>query len=228
MAIPLYDFQYIPNFIKEINAVFQKNNLTPYSEDRNEGEGAGNGRKTGTRQVEPAVWPPAHCEALKEFVAKGMSYTEAANAINARFGTEYSRSAALGRARRMGLAEVEPPRSPSMPAAAKFQPPAMLPSDEFALLKRLQRRPSFPRLKGAQLRCVEVIPRHLDVVDLERDDCRYPYGGGAEGEAITFCGHPRRKGRIFISRATPMFRPSGPSVSHRFVWSLQPVVFKWR
>jgi len=152
--------------------------------------------------VEPAVWPPAHCEALKEFVTKGMSYADAASAINARFGTEYSRNAALGRARRMRLAEVEPPRPLSMPAAAQFQQAAMSGFDEFALLKRLQRPPSFPRFRGARLRCVEVIPRHLDVVELEMDDCRYPYGGGAEGEAITFCGHPRRKG---ASYCTPHF-----------------------
>jgi len=32
MAIPLYDFRYIPNFIKKINAGFQKYYLTYFSE----------------------------------------------------------------------------------------------------------------------------------------------------------------------------------------------------
>src|ERR1700754_5082899 len=36
MAIPLSDFQYIPNFVNKINAGFQKNNLTSYSDYRNE------------------------------------------------------------------------------------------------------------------------------------------------------------------------------------------------
>ena len=58
--------------------------------------------QTEAKQVESAIWQPAHCEALKEFVTKGMSYTDATNAINARFGTAYSRSAALGRARARG------------------------------------------------------------------------------------------------------------------------------
>src|SRR5204862_5808929 len=36
MVIPLFDFQYIPNFIKKINAGFQKSNLTSHSEYRND------------------------------------------------------------------------------------------------------------------------------------------------------------------------------------------------
>ena len=47
------------------------------------------------------------------------------------------------------------------------------------------------------LRCVGIVPRHLSLLDLEPDDCRYPFGGDAEGEAITFCGHPRREGSSY-------------------------------
>jgi GcrA cell cycle regulator len=43
-----------------------------------------------------------------------------------------------------------------------------------------------------ELRCVEIVPRHLSLVELESGDCRYPYGGDGEDEPITFCGHPRR------------------------------------
>jgi GcrA cell cycle regulator len=52
--------------------------------------------------------------------------------------------------------------------------------------------PIFERVETVRLRCVEIVPRHLALVDLEPGDCRYPYGGDEEGEAITFCGHPRR------------------------------------
>jgi GcrA cell cycle regulator len=48
-------------------------------------------------------WAPAHSEALREYLAKGMSYSEIADAINAKFKTAYSRSAAIGRATRIGL-----------------------------------------------------------------------------------------------------------------------------
>ena len=47
------------------------------------------------------------------------------------------------------------------------------------------------------LRCVAITPRRLSLVDLEADECRYPYGGDAEGEPITFCGHPRREGSSY-------------------------------
>ena len=153
--------------------------------------------------MEPAVWPPSHCEALKEFVTKGMSYTDAVNAINARFGTGYSRSAALGRARRMRLAEVERPRPPPTVVEVQFGQADRSQSDDFALLQRLRRPPVFRQFKGAGLRCVETVPRHLELMELEAGDCRYPYGGEEEeGEAITFCGHPRRKGSSYC---TPHF-----------------------
>jgi GcrA cell cycle regulator len=53
-----------------------------------------------------------------------------------------------------------------------------------------------------ELRCAEVEPRHLVLIELEHGDCRYPYGGGEEGEAITFCGHPRCPGSSYC---TPHF-----------------------
>jgi GcrA cell cycle regulator len=49
------------------------------------------------------------------------------------------------------------------------------------------------------LRCVAIEPRHLSVIELECGDCRYPYGGDEEGEAITFCGHPRRAGSSYCT-----------------------------
>src|SRR5262249_15764444 len=60
--------------------------------------------------------------------------------------------------------------------------------------KRLRRRPTFPRFNGMRLRCVEIVPRRLELIRLEEGDCRYPYGGGGEGAAITFCRPPPRQG----------------------------------
>jgi GcrA cell cycle regulator len=49
--------------------------------------------------------------------------------------------------------------------------------------------PVFEPVESPKLRCADV--DHL--LELESGDCRYPYGGDEEGEAITFCGHVRRE-----------------------------------
>jgi GcrA cell cycle regulator len=153
-------------------------------------------------------WAPEHCEALREHLAKGMSYSEIAAAINAKFNTAYSRNATIGRAKRMGLAGFERPRGWS-----KLSPKAQQPN-----LRRLRQRrlpelwwpiPTFERTETAKLRCVEVEPRHLPLVDLEPTDCRYPYGGDEEGEAITFCGHPRREGSSYCAPHFDLTRGPG-------------------
>ena len=62
-------------------------------------------------------WGPEHTAALREYLAQGMSYSRAAHAINAKFRTDYTRSAAIGRARRMGLAAPDRPADRSEPPA---------------------------------------------------------------------------------------------------------------
>ena len=155
--------------------------------------------------MEPTNWAPEHSDALREHLAKGMSFSEIAKAINSRFRTAYSRNAALRRARRMGLAGEE--RSPS-PLGAK--PPTLRRigehrSTELRMPAFHWPAPVFERVKPKKLRCVKLEPRHLSLTDLEHGDCRYPYGGDEEGEAITFCGHPRRVGSSYC---TPHFHLS--------------------
>ncbi len=144
-------------------------------------------------------WTPAHCEALREYVAKGLSFSEVAHALNARFGTGYTRNAALGRAKRMGLrGSKRPERSnrvplrPNKPPVRKLKK-APAPGPEPAP------RPSPERPEPARLRCVGIRPRLLPLVELEPGDCRYPYGGDKDGEPIVFCGHPRRPGSSYCA-----------------------------
>src|ERR1700733_15081246 len=49
-------------------------------------------------------WEPKHSDALREYLAKGLPYSEIARRINAAFNTAYTRNATIGRAKRMGLA----------------------------------------------------------------------------------------------------------------------------
>jgi GcrA cell cycle regulator len=147
-------------------------------------------------------WAAEHSEALREYFARGMSFSEIADAINAKFGTGYSRSATIGRAKRMGLAG--PDRSTDVPTHCPARPPK---ANAARLHKPRERRPAdfmrptpvFERVVTTALRCVEIVPRHLSLVDIEAADCRYPYGGDEDGEAITFCGHPRRSGSSYCA-----------------------------
>ena len=65
-------------------------------------------------------WAREHCDALREYHAKGMSFAEIAEAINAKFKTDYSRNAAIGRARRIGLADPERPKPPPKTSAPQL------------------------------------------------------------------------------------------------------------
>jgi GcrA cell cycle regulator len=160
-------------------------------------------------------WQAAHSQALREYLAKGMSYSEIADALNARFGTVYSRSSAIGRARRMGLAGPERPddsvkpwrKPPPRAKASRLSQPRESHVPEF-----MRPMPVSERVKLPELRCVEIVPRHLSLVDLEPGDCRYPYGGDEEGDAITFCGHPRREGPSYCAPHFHLTRgPGAPS-----------------
>jgi GcrA cell cycle regulator len=139
------------------------------------------------------IWAPEHSDALRDCLSRGMSYGQAANAINARFGTEFTRNAAVGRAKRLGLKTaagqkvLSRPRRPARWGESAPNPP------------RKVVRPAAPAapapipepVKPVKLRCVGIKPRLLAFADLEPGDCRYPYGGEKEGEAYAFCGHPR-------------------------------------
>ena len=155
--------------------------------------------------MELSNWAPEHSDALREFIAKGLSFSEAAQAINSRFNTSYSRSAALGRARRLRL-EADDRQKPSMPTKpvdlhdiAEPRPSA------FRTAALLWPTPVFKEIKPVKLRCVGSSRGISPWSSWSSGDCRYPYGGDEEGEAITFCGHPRRPGSSYC---TPHFHLS--------------------
>ena len=155
--------------------------------------------------MESMNWTPAHCAALREHLVNGVSFSEAANRINSKFNTAYTRSAALGRARRMGISVPQRPKAlmpPRLPALERLTPPEK-PREPDVVKPQPSAIyvPAAPVGKAASpnLRCVEVEPRHLTLIELEHGDCRYPYGGEEENEAITFCGHPRPAGSSYCA-----------------------------
>lgn len=155
--------------------------------------------------MELMSWAPEHSDALREHIALGISFAEAARRINAKFGTSYTRNAALGRAKRMGLVGPQKPQAPP-----SIVPPGLERPYDLRVTRRKAKDlpwpvPKLGKAEPTKLRCVAIEPRRLSLIELERGDCRYPYGGDEEGEAITFCGHPRRAGSSYC---TPHFHLS--------------------
>ena len=147
--------------------------------------------------MQSSNWALEHSEALREYVVRGMSYSEAVDAINGRFGTAYTRSAAIGRARRMGLTSSnEPEERANRPAGART-PGLLAPPSNRRPADEAEPPSAFERAEPVTLRCVGISPRLVSLVDLQARDCRYPYGGDKEGEAIVFCGHPRFAGSSY-------------------------------
>ena len=69
-------------------------------------------------------WTNEHSEALRQYLREGMSYLESSKALNAKFKTAYSRTAIIGRAKRMGLSTAEQrdgPPSSSPPRCSRSE-----------------------------------------------------------------------------------------------------------
>lgn len=149
--------------------------------------------------MEPSNWASEHSDALRKYFALGLSFSTIGRKINARFGTSYTRSAVLGRAKRMGLAAAPGLASPSIVPSL---PEGTAAAQQQGAFSRHRIQPPATAFKPAEpviLRCVGVRPRLISVVDLEWGDCRYPYGGDKEGEPITFCGHPQHPGSSYCN-----------------------------
>ena len=151
--------------------------------------------------MEPGHWQSEHSDALRDYLLKGMSYAEIGRQINARFGTSYTRNAVVGRAKRLGLVVQIRTTSPSIVPALPSGACLVLPHRPTGLTlpPKSAMKPAAP----VKLRCVGVQPRLVPLVELASEDCRYPYGGDKDGEAITFCGHPKREGSSYC---TPHFQ----------------------
>ncbi len=131
-----------------------------------------------------------------------MSFSEIAGALNARFGTAYTRNAALGRAKRMGLQGLNGPKRRKKVPVRLLGPPKRKSKEGRAPEPPGTMPPVAERAEPVRLRCVGIRPRLVPFLDLEPGACRYPYGGDKDGESIVFCGHPRRPGSSYC---TPHF-----------------------
>jgi GcrA cell cycle regulator len=116
------------------------------------------------------VWTDEHAETLIAFIMSGLSYSQAAAALNDKFDTTFTRCAATGKGFRLGLSS--PPKIKASPKPRKRSAPTVT-------IKPI------PRLEEIRLRCIEIVPQNVPLLELAPNGCRYPSGEGP----FTFCNH---------------------------------------
>lgn len=124
------------------------------------------------------TWLPEMDDALRELVAAGLSLRKAAEEINARFGSDVTRNAAIGRANRLQF------KAPANPG------PAPKPRKQKKLGPRPAPRPAPLSAAVVPMLCEEVAPLNLGLIELSEGTCHWPYGDGP----FVFCGHAVRHG----------------------------------
>jgi GcrA cell cycle regulator len=144
------------------------------------------------------AWAAEHDAMLRACLADRATFDQACAEINRRFGTSYTRCAVAGRAKRLGLKSRNPamrPRGapPSLAELARHADRRKPMAEPRSLSAAAPARPipQFHRDNLSDLRCAEVEPLCIAVVDLEPHHCRWPVGGWPDDTPITHCGHPR-------------------------------------
>ncbi len=122
-------------------------------------------------------WAPEHDASLRKLKMDGYSGSQAAAALNDEFKTIYSRNAVIGRLHRLGLTDRTTRFIPRIVKPRRYEQP----HPSWA-----KRKPALSMAQIIELRCTEVVPRGISLIDLEPNECRYPYGDGP----FVFCGHP--------------------------------------
>lgn len=145
--------------------------------------------------VNGCAWKAEHSNALAAMVVAGeLSFASIAVALNDKFGTGYTRNAVIGRSGRMGLSNKT--FVGSHPFGTKGSRKSAKKAVNKPVVRIVRANGNSNRLRmnisvetdSFMPRCVEVVPRNISLIDLARDDCRYPYGEGP----FVFCGRPQR------------------------------------
>lgn len=139
-------------------------------------------------------WTDDRISKLIELFAEGLSASQIAFKLGGA-----TRNSVIGKVSRLGLSRTNVPKKPKEPRAPRTMPSRNKQGDHHAVFRIVEggfgsRRiiRSVESREEVKLRCVEVSPRNLTIDQLERLDCRYPYG---DLPNITFCGNPVRDGK---------------------------------
>jgi len=148
-------------------------------------------------------WTPVQIEQLKELYAAKLSGSEIAAEMNC----GYTRNAIIGKIHRLGLPlrgqRKAAPRVTKQPARTETIRIVRANSNSNAI-----RIIESATLESAKLRCAEVEPRNLSLVDLGSNECRYAYGDGP----FLFCGHKKIDGCSYCGPHFDLIRKSNRTI----------------
>jgi GcrA cell cycle regulator len=157
------------------------------------------------------AWDDERDNALRALLADKATFEQAAAELNAKFGTVYTRSAVGGRAMRLGVKAsrtgmTERQRQHNRDLLQKGRETMRLKRAKAAAEPVVQPPPQFHRDNLAGLRCAEVEPMNIALVDLEPHHCRWPIGGWPDATPVRFCGQPRWEGSSYCGAHTVLAR----------------------
>lgn len=141
-------------------------------------------------------WNDAQTMALKAYVAQGYSYSRIAALINAEFKTTYSRNATIGRGSRVGLRGT---------TKSVITTPRRYQQDLPRKPRVYVKKPPVLPVETIQMRCAEITPQNVVILELE--GCRYPYGDGP----FTFCNHTKFQESSYCEAHFQLCRGAGTS-----------------
>lgn len=123
-------------------------------------------------------WTDDRVEKLKTLYANGLSSSKIAAVLGG-----ITRNGVIGKVHRLGLERRGAGWSDAPPREVRSRKPRLrvVRSNQSSGLRLIV---AHDPAELAAMRCVEVEPRHLSLLDLEPKDCRFPYGDGP----FTFCG----------------------------------------
>lgn len=156
-------------------------------------EKANNTEAAHAANVAKSFWTPERVDDLRRLNAERRS----ASLIATHFGEPCTRNMVCGKLHRLGLSrpmEVRSAEQARMMKERRLLERARRDTASSPVLRLVKNGNGMAVIKSktrGPLHIIEAMveSRHVSFMDLERKDCRYPYGDGP----VTFCGHPKRE-----------------------------------
>lgn len=141
------------------------------------------------------TWTDERVHKLRELHAQQLSCAMMA----AELGSGVTRNAVIGKLHRLGLSS----RGSTVHAGGVTQRQKRAKTENrktIRIVKANGNSGQFRVMESAAselqaLRCVDVVPRNVSLLDLGPGECRYPYGDSN----FTFCGHPAEDGYSYCA-----------------------------